>query len=138
MTTGRDLNVASFTAGNALSLTGANGLALTAARNINLGIGNASQINVSGVALNAGNDISLNGGAHSVTLTPTSIAGTLIGGGAGNLAGSSVSVSATTGNYSVGALNSPEQLLSLIQITLPVTVAYRLSVHLPRPVPQSL
>ena len=67
MTTGRDLNVASFTAGNALSLTGANGLALTAARNITLGIGNASQITVSGVALNAGNDISLNGGAHSVT-----------------------------------------------------------------------
>ena len=51
MTTGRDLNVASFTAGNALSLTGANGLALTAARNINLSIGTASQINVSGEPL---------------------------------------------------------------------------------------
>ena len=33
--------------------------------------------------------------------------GTLIGGGAGNLAGSSVSVSVSSGSYSVGALNSP-------------------------------
>jgi hypothetical protein len=103
---GRDLNVSSFTAGSALTLTGANGLALTSTRNVNLGFGNASQINVSGVAINAGTDVSVNGGANSVTLTPTSIIGTVIGGGAGNLAGGAVSITASSGNYSVGALNS--------------------------------
>ena len=59
------------------------------------------------MALSAGNDVSLNGGTNSVVFDPTSLTGTLIGGGAGNLAGSSVSVSVSSGNYSVGALNSP-------------------------------
>ena len=103
----QDLNVASFTPGSPLSLTSANGLVLTAPHNVNLGYNNASQISVSGIPINAGTDVSVNGGTNAVSLTPTSIGGTLVGGGAGNLAGSSVNVSVSSGTYSVGALNSP-------------------------------
>ena len=110
MTGNRDPGLSTFTAGTTLNISGSFALPLSAVRNINLAFSNPSQINVSGVALSTGNDVSLNGGTNSVVFDPTSLTGTLIGGGAGNLAGSSVSVSISSGNYSVGALNSPGTL----------------------------
>ena len=107
MTNGRDLDISTFTAGNALNINGSFALPLTAVRNINLGYNNPSQITVTGVPMTAGNDISLNGGTNSVTLTTTALGGTVIGGGAGNLAGSSVSITESSGGFTVGALNSP-------------------------------
>ena len=109
MTTTRDLDVASFTAGSALSLASANGLTLTAGRDVNLGYNNASQITVTGLAISANNgagNVSVNGGTNSVTLNDTSINGIIIGAGAGNLGGSSVAVTVSSGNVAMGNLSS--------------------------------
>jgi hypothetical protein len=114
MTTTRDLDVASFTSGNALALTSANGLNLTAGRNINLGYNNAGQITVTGLALSANNgagNVSVNGGTHVVALNDTSINGIITGAGATNLGGSTVTVTVSSGNVTLGNISSSANLL---------------------------
>ncbi len=107
MTSRRDLDISSFTAGSPLTINASNGLALTAVRDINFGYNNASQITVTGLPINAGRYVSFNGGANAVLATVTSINGTVIGGGAANLIGSSFNLSNTSGNIVLGAMTSP-------------------------------
>jgi len=106
MTTSRDLDISSFTAGHALTIDPSEGLVLTAARDINFGYNNASQITVTGLPINAGRNVSFNGGNNAVLVTPTTINGTIIGGGPGNLIGGSFNLSSPLGNVTLGAMTS--------------------------------